>query len=50
MAKVVDFLVVFGEGVRKRHYHETEKGEVTYFAVQLGNKALGSNLYGLLPK
>jgi len=35
MAKVVDFLVVFGEGVRKRHYHETEKGKVTYFAVQL---------------
>ena len=35
MAKVVDFLVVFGEGVRKRHYHETEKGKVTYCAVQL---------------
>jgi hypothetical protein len=35
MAKVVDFLVVFGEGVRKRHHHETEKGEVIYFAVQL---------------
>jgi len=35
MAKVVDFLVVFGEGVRKRHYHETEKDKVTYFAVQL---------------
>ena len=34
MAKVVDFLVVFCEGLRKRHYHETEKNRVTYFAVQ----------------
>jgi hypothetical protein len=34
MARVVDFVVVFGEGVRKRHYHETEKGKVAYFAVQ----------------
>ena len=25
----------FDDGVRKRHYHETEKGKVTYFAVQL---------------
>ncbi|MEW6417121.1 MAG: hypothetical protein AB1480_03250 [Nitrospirota bacterium] len=35
MPKIVDFVVVFDDGVRKRHYHETEKGKVTYFAVQL---------------
>ncbi len=35
MAKVVDFTVILDEGVRKRHYHETEKGKVTYFVVQL---------------
>ena len=35
MGKAVDFIVVFDEGVRKRHYHETQKGKVTYFAVQL---------------
>ena len=35
MAKVADFVVIFDDGVRKRHYHETEKGKVTYFAVQL---------------
>jgi hypothetical protein len=35
MAKVVDFTVILDEGVRKRHYHETEKSNVTYFAVQL---------------
>ncbi len=35
MANAVDFVVVFDEGVRKRHYHETDRGKVTYFAVQL---------------
>ena len=35
MAKIVDFVVVFDDGVRNRHYHEMEKGKVTYFAVQL---------------
>jgi len=35
MEKVVDFIIVFDEGVRKRHYHETQKGKVAYFAVQL---------------
>lgn len=35
MGRAVDFVVVFSEGVRKRHYHETERGKVTYFAVQL---------------
>ena len=35
MAKIVDFVVIFDDGVRKRHYHETEKGKVTSFVVQL---------------
>lgn len=35
MAKVVEFMVIFDDGVRKRHHHETEKGKVIYFAVQL---------------
>jgi hypothetical protein len=35
MPKTVDFVVVLEDGVRKRHYHETEKGQVTDFAVQL---------------
>jgi len=35
MPQVVDFVVIFDEGVRKRHYHETEKGKVIYFVVQL---------------
>ena len=33
--KVVEFVVVLETDVRKRHYHESEKGKVTYFAVQL---------------
>jgi hypothetical protein len=35
MAKAVDFVVIFEDGVRKRHYHETDRGRVLYFAVQL---------------
>ena len=35
MSKTVNFVVVLADGVRKRHYHETEKGQVTNFAVQL---------------
>ena len=35
MVKTVDFVVIFDDGVRKRHYHETEKNKVAYFAVQL---------------
>ena len=35
MAKTVDFIIIIDEGVRKRHYHETEKGNVVYFAFQL---------------
>ncbi|MBI4645391.1 MAG: hypothetical protein HY738_02065 [Bacteroidia bacterium] len=30
-----------GEDARKRHYHRTEKGKVTYFAVQLEIKIEG---------
>jgi len=41
MAKTVDFLVVLDEGVRKRHYHESDKGQVTRFAVQLEVKIEG---------
>jgi hypothetical protein len=35
MAKIVDFVVIFDDGVRKRHYHKTEKGKVISFVVQL---------------
>ena len=35
MNKIVDFVVILDDGVRKRHYHQTEKGKVIYFAVQL---------------
>ena len=35
MGKIVDFVIIFDNGVRKRHHHETEKGKVTYFSVQL---------------
>ena len=35
MPKIVDFVVVLEDGVRKRHYHKTEKGQVTDFVVQL---------------
>lgn len=35
MGKTVNFVVVFEDGVRKRHYHETDRGKVLYFAVQL---------------
>jgi hypothetical protein len=32
---VIEFLVIFDDRVRKRHYHETERGKVTRFVVQL---------------
>jgi hypothetical protein len=35
MAKTVDFVVILEDGVRKRHYHETEGGKVKDFVVQL---------------
>ena len=35
MPKSVEFVVIIDEGVRKRHKHETNKGRVTRFVVQL---------------
>jgi hypothetical protein len=35
LAKIVDFVIVFDDGARKRHYHETEKDKVKHFVVQL---------------
>lgn len=33
--KFVDFVVILEDGVRKRHYHEAERGKVIYYVVQL---------------
>lgn len=41
MARIVNFAVVFDDGVRKRHYHETEKDKVICFTVQLEIKVKG---------
>lgn len=41
MSKKVDFVVVLDDGVRKRHYHESDKGQITNFAVQLEVKIEG---------
>jgi len=41
MGKTVDFVVVLDDGVRKRHFHETDKGKVLYFAVQLEVRVSG---------
>ena len=35
MHKVVDYVVALADGVRKRHVHETARGEVVRFVVQL---------------
>lgn len=36
MAKrAVDFVVILEDGIRKRHYHESEKGNIIYYVVQL---------------
>jgi len=35
MEKIVDFIIILDDGVRKRHYHMTENGTVKYFTVQL---------------
>ena len=35
MGNVVEFVVILDDGVRKRHQHRVEKGEVLSFAVQL---------------
>lgn len=32
---VTEYVIPLGEKARKRHYHETEKGRITGFAVQL---------------
>ncbi|MBW1698670.1 MAG: hypothetical protein JRK26_17940 [Deltaproteobacteria bacterium] len=32
---VIEYVVPLGENARKRHYHETDKGKVIAFAVQL---------------
>jgi hypothetical protein len=32
---VTEYVIPLGENARKRHYHETDKGKVTGFAVQL---------------
>ena len=32
---VIEYVIPLGTRARKRHYHETEKGEVTRFVVQL---------------
>ena len=35
MSRIIEYIIIFDEGVRKRHYHQTEKGNVLYFAVEL---------------
>ena len=35
MKKAIEYVVPLGENARKRHRHETGKGKVTSFAVQL---------------
>ncbi|MBI5375311.1 MAG: hypothetical protein HZA77_07740 [Candidatus Schekmanbacteria bacterium] len=35
MSRIVDFVVILDDGVRKRHYHETKEGRIAYFTVQL---------------
>ncbi len=38
----VEYVVIFDEGVRKRHYHKTRYGEVVEFVVQLEIKIKGA--------
>jgi hypothetical protein len=35
MSKIVEFIVILDDGVRKRHRHETNGGSVINFVVQL---------------
>jgi hypothetical protein len=35
MSKIVEFVVILEDGVRKRHRHETIGGKVVHFVVQL---------------
>ena len=30
-----EYLILLGDGVRKRHYHQTERGRVVRFTIQL---------------
>ena len=39
MNHTTEYLILFDEGVRKRHAHRTDKGKVVYFVVQLEVKA-----------
>ena len=32
---IIDYVIPLGEDVQKRHYHETDKRNVTRFSVQL---------------
>jgi hypothetical protein len=38
--KVTEFVVFLDESSRKRHYHESQNGKVSYFAVQLEVKVI----------
>lgn len=33
--RIIEYVIPFGENARKRHYHETDKGKVIGFTVQL---------------
>lgn len=33
--RITEYVIPFGENARKRHYHETDKGRIIGFAVQL---------------
>lgn len=35
MSRIIDYVVVLEDGVRKRHYHESDRGNVVCYAVQL---------------
>jgi len=30
-----EYVILLGQGVRKRHFHQTTKGKIVYFVVQL---------------
>lgn len=33
--KIIEYVIPLGEGARKRHYHESDRGKLTNFVVQL---------------
>jgi hypothetical protein len=43
---VTEYVIPLGENARKRHYHETDKGKVTGFSVQL--EVFVNNLWQVL--